>query len=327
MAEAQMDMNFRLVCKDCRKSPPNIIEDHKAGDLVCGDCGLVFPMRIIDTRSEWRNFTNDNAGNTDDPSRVGAAENPLMEGIGDHLSTSISGADANNPAMQALARTQSKVSGTIRGDRDLLQSFREIQVMTERIGLPRVVGDRAKQLYKKVFDEDVAKGKPNAGLIGACLFLACRQEKVPRTFKEMTVLTRVDKKMLAKCTRLILPLLEGPVQQASTVDYVARFCSHLDLPVTVRAVAEQIVRAATGLGFLDGRSPLSIAAAAIFMTTQLMEIPKTEKEISPVAGVTDGTIRNTYRDLWARRHDVIPKDVANAAAIDRKLSVPAGENL
>lgn len=53
-----MDLANILVCKDCRVSPPNIVEDYKAGDLVCGDCGLVFPMRIIDQRQEWRTFAD-----------------------------------------------------------------------------------------------------------------------------------------------------------------------------------------------------------------------------------------------------------------------------
>lgn len=56
----------------------------------------------------------------------------------------------------------------------MVQSFRDIGVLTERINLPRVVADRAKQLYKKVFDEDHAKGKPNDGIIAACIFIAVR---------------------------------------------------------------------------------------------------------------------------------------------------------
>jgi transcription initiation factor TFIIIB Brf1 subunit/transcription initiation factor TFIIB len=35
--------------------------------------------RIIDTRSEWRTFSNDNAKG-DDPSRVGGPSNPLLDG-------------------------------------------------------------------------------------------------------------------------------------------------------------------------------------------------------------------------------------------------------
>jgi transcription initiation factor TFIIB len=70
------DLSYRLFCKDCKgkfsilfnsrkkshfltiNSDPiaNIVEDFSAGDLICGNCGLVLGNRIIDTRSEWRTY-------------------------------------------------------------------------------------------------------------------------------------------------------------------------------------------------------------------------------------------------------------------------------
>ena len=192
MSSNNIDLNYRLICKDCKVYPPNIVEDYKAGDLLCGDCGLVFPMRIIDTHSEWRNFSSDGVSGGDDPSRVGGPENPLLDGT---LSTQISGRDNYTGQSAALMKAQNRVVGGVKGDRDLMQSFKEIGIMTETIALPKIVGDRAKQLYKKVFDQEVAKGKANAAVVAACIFIACRQEKVPRTFKEIVQLTRVDKKV------------------------------------------------------------------------------------------------------------------------------------
>lgn len=55
----QPNLNVRLCCPDCRVDPPHIVEEFASGDLVCGDCGLVLGDRIIDTRSEWRTFAND----------------------------------------------------------------------------------------------------------------------------------------------------------------------------------------------------------------------------------------------------------------------------
>jgi transcription initiation factor TFIIB len=55
----QPNLNVSLTCPDCRIHPPHIVEEFASGDLVCGDCGLVLGDRIIDTRSEWRTFAND----------------------------------------------------------------------------------------------------------------------------------------------------------------------------------------------------------------------------------------------------------------------------
>ena len=55
----QPNLNVKLLCPDCKIDPPQIVEEFASGDLVCGDCGLILGDRIIDTRSEWRTFAND----------------------------------------------------------------------------------------------------------------------------------------------------------------------------------------------------------------------------------------------------------------------------
>lgn len=61
----------------------------------------------------------------------------------------------------------------------------------------------------------------------------------------------------------------------------------------------------SNVGALAGRSPLSIAAACIYMASYLTKRPKTAKEISLVAGVSDGTIRNAYKFLYADREKLV----------------------
>lgn len=69
--------NVKLMCLECRAMPPDIVERFSEGDMVCGSCGLVVGDRLVDTRSEWRTFSNDDQGN-DDPSRVGDGGDPLL---------------------------------------------------------------------------------------------------------------------------------------------------------------------------------------------------------------------------------------------------------
>ena len=33
-----------------------LIEDYRAGDMICPECGLVIGDRSVDVRSEWRKF-------------------------------------------------------------------------------------------------------------------------------------------------------------------------------------------------------------------------------------------------------------------------------
>ena len=337
-----MDLNYRLVCKDCRTSPPQIVEDHKSGDIICAQCGLVFPMRIIDTSAETRSFAasekNPN-GSGDGGERTVGPEDSMLSGVVG-LSTRIgafdkngsSGSGASGSGSGGLWRAQGRAVPLVKGDRDIQASFRELSVLCDSVGLPRTVCDRAKLLYKKVFDSTISgspanpsssdgvicRNRPNSAVVAACLFIACRQERVPRSFKEIQQLTQVHKNMLGRCVREMVSLVEernlmGP---ASTEDYLSRFCSRLDLDVAqVGGCAALIVRQAVSLGLVGGRSPLSIAAASIYMTSELMALGKKMSDIVPVAGVQEVTIKSAYRDLWMRRLDVVPAD--------REFRVPA----
>src|SRR3954469_9019569 len=201
------DLNIRLICPDCKNPVPNIIEEFASGDLVCGDCGLVLGDRIIDTRSEWRTFANDEG---DDPSRVGQAANPLLEGS--QLDTIIGRRDGGTGVAKDLNKVHGRATA-IKGERNLVQAYKEISSMCEAISLSKLVSDTAKQLYKRVDDEKLLRGKSSDAIIAACIFIACRQEKVGRTFREICSLTRVPKKEIGRCYKA----LQSKLQTNTTV--------------------------------------------------------------------------------------------------------------
>ena len=304
------DLNYKVVCPDCRSPHPNLVEDFASGDLICRDCGCVVGDRIIDTRSEWRTFSNESGG--DDPSRVGGPANPLLDG--DQLDTLIGKKDGTS---KDLSKLQSR-SALKASDKNLLSAFQTISIMSERIGLPKIIADRAKQIFKKVDNEKVLKGKSQEGIIAACIYIACRQEKVPRTFREISALTLLPKKEIGRCYKAVAPFLESGIEAVSTEDFLSRYCSYLDLGIEVQKAAASVIRKATELGILAGKSPISIAAAGIYMITLLFpQFSRATKDISFVAGVSETTIKHTYKELYARRHELIPREIATGPMIDK----------
>jgi len=315
------NLNMTLICPECQENPPDLIEEHSSGDMVCGSCGRVLGSRIVDTRSEWRTFSNDDQGN-DDPSRVGDGANPLLNGS--QLTTSIAFGDGTGRSRD-LHRTQTKVTND-KASKSLLAAYKEIQAHCDAIGLPRLVSDTAKHLYKLVDDAKAFKGKSQDALIAGVIFIACRQCEVPRTFREIYALTKVSKKDIGRTFKALekffasdetrkalssggtLPTSDSYQTTTSTNagELCLRYCSQLGLK------GQNFVRVSTGLadkmstvGDLAGRSPLSVAAACIYMASHLLGKPKSAKEISQVAGVSDGTIRTAYKYLYQDRDRLI----------------------
>jgi len=299
-SEFRPDLNVKLICPDCKVQPPNIIEEFASGDLVCGDCGLILGDRIIDTRSEWRTFANDEG---DDPSRVGAAANPLFDGA--QLDTVISRRDGGSGTARDLNKAHGRATAA-KGERNLLQAYKEIATWSDTIGLPRLIADIAKQLYKRVEDEKLLRGKTTDAIIAACIFIACRQEKVPRTFKEICAVTRVPKKEIGRCFKALVSALETKVTTTTSMDLMSRFCSMLGLPMEIERTSTDLTVKAKDLGPLAGKNPVSVAAACIYLCSNLyQQNPKSAKDIAQVAGVSEVTIRNAYKVLHLNRHTLI----------------------
>ncbi|XP_014668288.1 PREDICTED: transcription initiation factor IIB-like [Priapulus caudatus] len=248
--------------------------------------------------------------------KFGCFQNPLLSGS--DLSTVIgrptgsSGFDdSGQPRYQTNRRTMNS------SDRALLTAFREISNMADRINLPRTIVDRSNTLFKQVHDGKTLKGRSNDAIASACLYIACRQEGVPRTFKEICAVSKIPKKEIGRCFKLILKALETSVDIITTGDFMSRFCSNLSLPTAVQRAATHIAKKAVEFDLVPGRSPISVAAAAIYMATQASEEKRTQKEIGDVAGVADVTIKQSYKLIYPRAHDLFPENFKLATLIDK----------
>merc|ERR1719219_689724 len=271
-----------------------LIEDHRAGDQICSECGLVVGDRVIDVGSEWRTFSSEAGG--EDKSRVGGPENTLLGSC--DLSTMIGpgrmtgGSSSNMDTMAMYNNRNSRVSSS---DRTLLNAFRTIMNMADRINLPKTIVDRANQLFKMVSDGKFLKGRSNDAIAAACLYIACRQEGVPRTFKEIVAVSTVSKKEIGRCFKLILKAHDTSVDLITTGDFMARFCGTLDLAREVQKAATHIAKSSVDFDLVPGRSPISVAAAAIYMASQASDDKRPQREIADIAGVADVTIRQSYK--------------------------------
>lgn len=112
-------------------------------------------------------------------------------------------------------------------DRTLIAAFKEISQMADRINLPKTIVDRANKLFKQVHDGKNLRGRSNDAKASACLYIACRQEGVPRTFKEICAVSKISKKEIGRCFKLTLKALATSVDLITTADFMSRFCANL----------------------------------------------------------------------------------------------------
>ena len=252
----------------CRFHPgAELIEDHRAGDMICPVCGLVVGDRMIDVSSEWRTFADDSGSK--DMSRVGAAESHLS--LGHNLETVMS-VGTGPGALDSLGKQKyGKNDRTMTSpDKALRSGFDCIRQMASRISLSRRVVDHALALYKTCYESKCVRGRSNDAIAAACIYISCRREGAQRTIKEICAISNAASKTeIGRCFNLIikrLPELTRP-ESIEIKNLVPRFCSRLSLEreMHIRKTAIHIAERANELCDIQSRAPDSIAGAAIYM--------------------------------------------------------------
>ncbi|KAF2614364.1 hypothetical protein F2Q70_00008726 [Brassica cretica] len=102
-------------------------------------------------------------------------------------------------------------------------------------------------------------------------------------------------------------------------DFMKRFCSNLGMSHQAVRAAEEAVKKSEE--FDIRRSPISIAAVVIYIITQLSDDKKPLKDIAVATGVAEGTIRNSYKDLYPHLPKIIPSWYAKEEDL-KNLSSP-----
>jgi transcription initiation factor TFIIB len=102
---------------------------------------------------------------------------------------------------------------------------------------------------------------------------------------------------LTRTYRYIIRELNLEIKPADPKSYVPRFASDLDLSEESERRARQLLDAAKEQGVISGKSPVGLAAAAVYAASLLTNEKVTQSEVSEVADISEVTIRNRYKEL------------------------------
>ncbi len=294
------DKEEDIVCPICGSK--EISKDYERAEIVCAKCGCVIQENLFDIGPEWRAFDHEQRVKR---SRVGA---PMTYTIHDKgLSTVIDwrnkdsyGKDISadrRAQLYRLRKWQRRIRVSDASERNLAFALSELDRIASKLGLPRNVRENAAVLYRKAVEKGLIRGRSIEGVAAAALYAACRRCRVPRTLDEIAEVSRIDRKEIGRTYRFISRELNIKLAPTNPIDYVPRFASELNLPGEVESKAIAILEEASKKGLTSGRGPTGVAAAAIYIASVLYGTRKTQREVADVAGVTEVTIRNRYKEL------------------------------
>ena len=296
-----------LQCPECSG---NVITDDEHGETVCGDCGLVITEDSVDRGPEWRAF---DSSEKDQKSRVGAPTTKTMHDKG--LSTNIdwrnkdaygrSLSSNQRQKMQRLRKWNERFRTRDSKERNLKQALGEIDRMASAVGLPDNVRETASVIYRRALDEDLLPGRSIEGVSTSCVYAAARMAGVPRSLDEIADVSRVEKSEIARTYRYVVRELSLEVKPADPEQYVPRFASSLELSEESEMRAKQLLQNAKEQGVHSGKSPVGLAAAAVYAAALLTNEKTTQAAVSEVADISEVTIRNRYHELLEAEEEML----------------------
>jgi transcription initiation factor TFIIB len=290
-------MTYVKRCPEC--SSVDLTYDSQKGEVVCNECGLIVEEKMVDTGQEA-------GGQFDKSEKKGRSGAPMsMQKFDKGLTTNVGEVSdiyklesGQTRKFLRLKKWQERVSTSI--ERNLRLAMAELRRVSSFLNLPSVVRDEASRVYNYVLQRGLVRGRSMESVIAACIYAACRSYNIPRTLDEIAEASDVERKEIGRTYRFIVRKLKIKVKPSSPKDYISRFSSILHLSPKTQNEALKILKKADISELTSGRGPAGIAAAALYVAALINDEKKTQREVADVAGITEVTIRNRYKELSER---------------------------
>ena len=279
--------NISIFCPECGGK---IIPIQERGENVCRQCGLVIDERIVDfAHTGKRAFTKHEKEKRD---RTGSPISILLPDMG--LSTVIDKKKISNPDLKRAAKWNSRMSWD---KRNMLIATTELKRIASNLNLPNHIKKSGIRLYKEAFKKKLLRGRSINGMVAACLYFACREEKIPRTLQEILNETSVSAKNVRRCYRTLIRELNLKVPSTDPISLIPRYIAELQLDAELEKITIKILRIFTSKYSTSGKDPKGLCAGALYLVSKKKNRKISQKEIANLVGVTEVTLRSRYKEI------------------------------
>jgi transcription initiation factor TFIIB len=293
-----MQETLKTRCNRCKRS--DFVVDKERGELICKNCGLVLKEKIMDKSQEWRAFTLEErlkrkrVGSPISYSKYDKGLSTSIKVSKDTFGRSLSPTKRRNFYRLRKLNLRSRLDSK---NRNLLKAMSELDRVTDKIHLPKSIKEKAAVIYRRALEEGLVKGRSILAIVTASLYAACRLTETPRSLEDLADKTLMKKREIARSYRLLLrkQKLKMPIDTSSK--YVSKIASETDLETKIEFKAIEILEQARKIKATTGKNPRGIAAAALYMASQLEGGKVTQKELAKASDVTEVTVRNRYKEL------------------------------
>jgi len=292
----------------CSACGSTLTVDARRGMLVCQTCGLVESDHYIDQGQEWRAFDGKQVR---DRVRTGAPPTLMVHDKG--LSTVIDKHNIDGRGKQISPRKRADINRLRKWDhrsktntsvdRNLSQALVELDRLGSVLHINKPIREATAKLYRKAMKKGLIQGRSIVAMVAACLFIMCKLFKIPKSLAELCKETDADEKKIVNSFKILCITFKLSIAPLDPAALVSKIASELDLgeyAIEVEKKTKKLLQFANNRQVVAGKDPNGMAAAAIWLVSKLLHLPRlkvTQKRVAEIAGVTETTVRNRYKGL------------------------------
>jgi transcription initiation factor TFIIB len=291
------------LCSICKRGD-KIVTDPESGEIICSNCGMVISDKAEDTsHPEQHRFRGGQIDAT--RARTGAPTSLASHDMG--LATIVGKSDRDSSGtkidpsirstMQRLRTWDFRLKSYSPSDRSLRQAFMLLDTLKDKLGLSDAAVENTAYLYRKAQQRKFSRGRSIPSVICAATYIACRDLGISKTMKDVAVSSNVKLKNIARVYRQLMLELDYKVPNIDPVKCVVRVASKANLTEKTTRTALNIMEQVTENEISAGKDPMGLAASVLYMSCIKTGENISQKDISYMAGVTEVTLRNRFKDI------------------------------
>ena len=262
--------------------------------MVCTSCGLIKVNHLSDA-PEWRGGPSEDGSKPKQSSRCGAPQNSVL--FSNQLGTMIK--DKYPGFRSRLSKLQLRTINP--KDRCLFHAYKHFSPATLQYGVPSLIVDRAKFIYKGISENKLTRGHKRKGIMGNCLLHALQENNVPRTTKEVAMMFGIEVRDITRMRNTFYEVAGEIIQTAKPDDLMSRVIMGFDFELRLRI--KVLKRAGKHLEIvkkskrLSGKTPAGIMAAVLWSVIKPLNLPLCEEAVAKASNVSKPTMVKLYHAI------------------------------
>lgn len=286
-------MQKLILCFACGKE--GLTLDKESGEIVCSLCGVVMAERTEDLTQDQRTFLGDLADKRRGPYYSLSRRNKGFSTVMSKYNYGESSGRSAGPKFERIRAWDCRIRSS--HEKRLEKGFFELARVRACLALPDTVAERSAYFFRKASEMGLTRGRMVASLMAASVYLACREAEIPKTLKEISAASSVDRKRLARDYRLLSRTFTDNLPVADLSRCVTKIANIVGVSESKKRRAIGLVDSLNKIGVSAGKSPLGLAAAALYLICKNTDEEKTQVVLAKAAGITEVTIRNRCAEL------------------------------